>query len=105
MKQPINEIEKLLAQRLVDAPASLKADVESTIAERLRIQTRHDDMKWLAISFGALLLSIGLSFALLTTAGQQARDLSNHTLTETDDGHRIAKLLLRNVYSEPQPEL
>lgn len=105
MNQPINEIEKLLAKRLVDAPASLKGDVESAITESLRVQTRRDDMKWLAISFGALLLSLGLSFALMTTASQQSRDLSNHTLTETDDGHRIAKLLLRNVSPEPQPKL
>lgn len=112
MNQPTHEIEKLLSQGLVDAPANLKGDVESAIEESLRIQTRRDDLKWLATSFGILLLTIGFCFALLMNANRQSRALSNRTLTKTEDGHRIARLLLsRNDrqnsddFQKPQTEL
>lgn len=94
MKSLVNEIEMLLSKKQVKPPASLRSDVESIIEQNLRAQMRRDDLRWLAVSFGALLLSVGFSLVLISMASQSSRELTTQTLTDTNEGHRIAKILL-----------
>ena len=93
MNKPVREIEILLSQELVHPPASLRNDIESTITRSLHEKSRRDDIRWLAFSAGVLALSISLSFVLFSIANRSAKDLLNNTLTVSEDGHRIARIL------------
>ena len=91
MNQEFEKFENLLASRLPETPKSLRSSVDQVVRDSLKQKTRRDDMKWLGLCSGILLIVIVAQWSVFRRADQSRQEISN-LIASAATGKQISEI-------------
>ena len=101
MNQEFEKFEDLLSSQLPEVPKTLRTSVDQVIRDSLKQQTRRDDMKWLALCSGILLIAIVAQWSVLKSANQSHQEISN-LIASPATGEQISEIYSGGLTLRPE---